>query len=481
MRRFFVKNLLFVIFINLLVKPVWILLIDRTVQNRVGHADYGTYQALLNLGMIFNIMLDFGLTYYNTRLVSGAPTKLRTLFPAMLSARLLLIVAYTIIMFAAAIILGYAERELLLLFGVIFIQAFASLMQFIRSNVSAIQKFKWEAFLSVTDRLLMIIICGVLLYTPQYAEDFKIEWFIGTQVLCYAIAVVIGYITLKKLTRASFTFTFEYKEVLKVIRQSLPYASLVFLMAVHMRVDTVLVERISGPESKTYAGLYAAAFRLLDVGNMFGLMFAGMLLPLFGRMLARKNDVQPVVRLCVNLLLPASVTVASVAVFYGEEIMNVLYADTTAMSGTVLAWLLSTFPAYCMMYIFSTLLTANENLQLLNKVAIAGVIINLTMNFLLIPQLKAEGAAIAAFTTQNILAVCYIAFASTKLNLPKDIKWISAHISFIIIAIITGFISIKVTTGISWLYGLGLLLLTAAIFIILFRFVSLRSVRRIFE
>ena len=46
----------------MLVKPAWVFLIDRTVQNRVGHAAYGTYQALFNLGVIFQIILDLKLS-----------------------------------------------------------------------------------------------------------------------------------------------------------------------------------------------------------------------------------------------------------------------------------------------------------------------------------------------------------------------------------------------------------------------------------
>ena len=88
MRRFFVKNILFVIAINVLVKPVWVLLIDRSVQNRVPGGEYGTYQALLNLSIIFQIVLDFGITSYNSRTIAQDPDKLPELFPSMLSARL---------------------------------------------------------------------------------------------------------------------------------------------------------------------------------------------------------------------------------------------------------------------------------------------------------------------------------------------------------------------------------------------------------
>ena len=272
MRRFFVKNLLFVIAINLLVKPLWVFLVDRTVQNRVGHAGYGTYQALVNLGLIFNIILDFGLTYYNTHIISGSPGKLRSLFPAMLSARLVLVIAYAVVVLVAGWAIGFTEGEMLLLGGIIAIQSLNSLMLFLRSNVSALHKFRLDALLSVTDRLLMIALCSVLLFWPGMPE-FKIEWFVLAQIACYAVAIVLALYIMRRMASVSFTPSLNIKEIGAIIKKSIPYATLVFLMAVHTRADTILIERMSGPDSKNFAGIYAAAYRLLDVGNMFGIMF----------------------------------------------------------------------------------------------------------------------------------------------------------------------------------------------------------------
>ena len=46
MQNRFIKNIIFLLFLNLLVKPFWILGIDREVQNLLGDASYGTDQAL---------------------------------------------------------------------------------------------------------------------------------------------------------------------------------------------------------------------------------------------------------------------------------------------------------------------------------------------------------------------------------------------------------------------------------------------------
>jgi O-antigen/teichoic acid export membrane protein len=440
----------------------------------VGHAGYGTYQALVNLGLIFNIILDFGLTYYNTHIISGAPGKLRTLFPAMLSARLVLGGVYAAIVLVAGWLLGFSSGEMLLLAGIVVIQSLNSLLLFLRSNISSLHKFRLDALLSVTDRLLMIGVCSVLLFWPSMPA-FQIEWFVIAQIACYALAIILASYFMRRIASVSFIPSFNTREVGGIVKKSIPYATLVFLMAVHMRADMILIERISGPDSKNFAGIYAAAYRLLDVGNMFGIMFSGMLLPIFGRLLSQKHDIQPIVRLSVNILLPVAFIATGAAVFFGTDIMQWLYTDMDEYSGRVFAWLMACFPAYCIMYIYSTLLTANGNLVLLNKVAIAGVVINLSLNFWLIPEHQALGAAQVAFVTQSTLAFLYIFFSGRKLQLDKGVKLVAAHIGYVLLLGAAGYGCAQLQ--LYWLYAMLLYALCGLVLIFLFRFVSVASVK----
>ena len=69
-RRVFVTNLALVLVLNLLVKPFYILGIDAAVQGRAGTEAYGGYAALLSLSFLLNILLDVGITNWNTRHVA---------------------------------------------------------------------------------------------------------------------------------------------------------------------------------------------------------------------------------------------------------------------------------------------------------------------------------------------------------------------------------------------------------------------------
>jgi O-antigen/teichoic acid export membrane protein len=477
MRRFFVKNILFILTINILVKTIWVFFIDRTVQNRVGHASYGTYAPLLSFSIIFAILLDFGLTNYNSRTISRQPDKLARLFPDMLSARVVLMLLYMLVAGTIGYVAGYRGWELLLLFGVLLIQTLNSLLLFIRSNVAALQRFKTDGILSISDRLILIFLCGFLLYYPTTAKNFKIEWFIGTQIISYFLACVIAFMVLGSIHKVQLRFSFHPKKILDIIKSTFPYALLIFLMSIYIRSDMNLVEWLCGSKGKDQAGIYAASYRLLDYCIQYAGMFATMLLPFFGRLLSQKQDVQPIIKLCVNMLLPVSFMIAVAAIFFGSDIMHVLYKDASGYDGVIFAWLMACFPCWCITYVYSTLLTANGNLRQLNKIAFAGVVLNIGLNLVLIPRYMALGAAITAFVTQVFVAFAFAFYAGNLLKLPINVKWILAHLGFFILILLAGFAatipSIHFMAALILFGGVCLLLM------FLFRFISVKNIRQL--
>lgn len=486
MRRFFVKNILFVIAVNVLVKPVWVLLIDRTVQNRVPAGEYGTYQALLSLSIIFQIILDFGITNYNSRTIAQEPGRLPELFPSMLSARLVLMLGYMLLACGWGWLLGYRGWELELLAGILVFQGLNALVAFIRSNISALHKFKTDAILSIADRLLMILICGFLLLYPATAGRFRIQWFVTTQIFCYLATAIAAYVVLVRIARVRLRFAFHGPTVLRIIRDTLPYALLIFQMSIYNRADAMMVERICR-DGKTQATIWASAFRLLDMVNMLGLMFATMLLPLYGRMLSQKQDVAGIVKLCMNMLMPLSFVVGVAGIFFSGDIMHLLYNGASGPGSAeyqiVFSWLIASFPSWCMMYVYSTLLTANGSLRILNIVAFAGVVINLSLNFWLIPSFSANGggaigAAITSFTTQTVLAFAFMIACTRMVNLPFNLKWVLALVSYLLATCaLAWFIHSYLHAG--WLVQLALLGVISVAGMFVFRFVSFGALKQL--
>ena len=473
MRRFFAKNLLFTLIVNVLVMPIWVIFIDRTVQNRVGEHSYGTYTPLLGLSLVFAVLLDLGITNFNTRSIAQNPQGLKEQFPAMFSARLVLVLIYMAVLAIAGIVSGYDRWEMSMLLGIGLIQVMLNTVLFLRSNVAALQKFKLDSVLSVSGRLLMIVVCGFLLIYPRTAHVFRIEWFVITQIICYSITAVIAYLALRRLQHVRLRFALNGAQLWSIIRNTFPYALLVFLMSIYTRFDVYLIKQLLGPDGPAQANVYYAAYRWLDVGNNFGLLFAGILLPLFGRMLIQKENVASIITLCVNILLPISLMIAVASYYWGSPIMHKLYHAATDSYGAVLFWVMTAFPAFCMMYVYSTLLTANGNLKLLNKIAFLGCVVSISLNLYMIPHYQALGAAITGGITQWTVALCYIYFACKTIKVPLPLRWALVHLCYVVLIIAMGWGITRLP--LSWLMQAVAFVIACGALMMLFRFISVKD------
>jgi len=448
-RRFFVTNLFIVLLLNLLVKPFWIFGIDRSVQNAVGSEEYGFYFALFNFTLILNILLDLGITNYNNRNIAQNNQLLNKHLSNVLSLKLLLFVFYTVVVFALALIVQYNQRQLYLIIFLVINQFFLSLILYLRSNLSALHLFKTDSVISVLDRLIMIILCSLMLWTNIFSKPFTIEKFVYAQTVSYVIAAAIAlWIVLKKAGKIYLHIDWQFFIVF--LKQSYPYALLILLMAFYNRIDGVMLERML-ENGKEQAGIYAQSFRILDAASMIAFLFSGLLLPMFSKMLKEKQDVYPLVQLSYKLIILPVIIFLIAAITYAPQIMNLLYHHSDNYSATVFRVLIIGLLATSTTYIYGTLLTANGNLKELNKMAFITMIINIVLNLILIPRFQALGSAFSSITAQ-LFAAFFQIYLSLKIFHFKINKKFLLQIMFIlIITVVTAyFVSLYLS---NWLMG----------------------------
>lgn len=400
MQRKFLSNLVFLLFLNLLVKPFWVFGIDRVVQNEVGAEAYGSYFALFNFALILNILLDLGISNFNNRNISQHQHLLGKYFPRIVVLRLLLAVAYFIICMLSAWAFNYSEAQLQMLALLCFNQFLLSFILFLRSNISGLHLFKIDSTISVLDRLLMIASCGWILWSSNRTQPFQIEWFVYLQTASFSITALAAFGVILKYGNG-FSFNWNLSILRVILKQSLPFALLILLMSIYGRIDSVLIERLL-PDGKTQAGIYAQAFRLLDASNMIAYLFAVLLLPMFSRMIKLKEDVVPLVRVSLKLILLPAFTLGIICLFQGKELMALMYDHHAEEAATILATLMFSLIPMAGVYVVGTLLTANGSLKQLNIIALITVAVNIIFNLILIPKHGAYGAAVSCIVTQSI-------------------------------------------------------------------------------
>lgn len=476
MKRKFITNLILLLFLNLLIKPIWIFGIDRTVQNTVGDESYGLYFALFNFSMLLNILLDVGITNYNNRNIAQHNFLLPKHLSNIIGLKVILALVYTLFSLGIAAIIGYNNIQFHLLFFLIFNQFLISFTLYLRSNISALHLFRIDSLISVLDRSIMLVICSVLLFTSWTKIRFSINWFVYAQTIAYGLTALITLaIVLSKSGRIKIRFQLSFFRVF--LRKSYPYALLILLMSFYNRIDSVMLERLlPHPIGKQQAGIYAQAFRLLDAVSMFGLLFAGLLLPIFAKMIKQKEHVGPMLKLSFTLLLVPALIIAISSAFYNTEIMAALYNSNIEHSSDVLGILMTGFIGIACTYIFGTLLTANGSMKQLNIMAFCGMLINVILNLILIPRFMAYGSAYASLSTQLFTGFAQLILAITIFKIKPQISFIARICFFSGAVVALGFLSKQIDT---WFYGYLTMLVGAAILAVLLRLFNLKDLYQI--
>ncbi len=473
MQKKFVSSLLLLLFLNVLVKPFWIFGIDLAVQNRVGATEYGLYAAIFSFSIIFNMLLDFGLTHYNNRTIAQSPEKVAQNFSKLTSLKLFLGLLYFAVSIGIGSFLGYTHQAFWLLLTLSSCQFLASMLLFLRSHLAGLHLFKSDAFLSVLDKILVIALCALLLFTSVLNRDFTVLDFALAQLISFVLAVVVGFVMVWQKAQG-FKFQFSVSEFFVTLKKSAPYALLILLMALYIRVDSVMLEQISGA---FYTGVYAQAYRLLDVVNQLGYLFAVLLLPMFSGMFARNENVKPLTQLSFGLIYSGAMAIACASFFVAEPFLDLLYTSHARLSASVFKWLMVSSLFFGSTYVFGTLLTARGNLKQLNMVALAGFLVNVVLNFILIPEYQAEGAAIATVITQftTALAQLLVSFKLLQFNFGRRywLQWLGFTICSLLASWVLSL------TSLPWvLFGI-LCMLVILLLALLFNMINTASLLRI--
>ena len=428
MRKKFITNLLFLLVLNFLIKPFYILGIDAEIINRVGAETYGLYFSLFNFSFLFNIFLDFGINNFNTKNIAQNEHLLSKYFSKIFSLKLLLVVGYVLLILCAGFLWGYSEYDLGLLFILALNQGLVAIILYLRSNLGGSQMFFKDSIISVLDRFLMIVICSILLWGNITNKPFEIEWFVYAQTISYGITLLMALFWVwKKSTYVKIKFNQLFS--MAIIRQSMPYALLILLMTFYYRSDSVMLEKMLD-DGRVQAGYYAQAYRFFEAGNMVAYLFSVLLLPIFSKMIKARESIVDLVDISFKIMFSGALILSVLCFQFGDEIMSWRYHDISSQSSALFSVLMFCFVCISSTYIFGTLLTANGDLKLLNVLAGVAVMVNIGLNLILIPKWQALGSAVASLITQIIVSITQIMVSKKRFDLRITFQWVIQFMVF---------------------------------------------------
>lgn len=411
-----------------MIKPFWIFGIDRVVQNVVGSEQYGFYFAVLSFSLLFNFLLDIGLTSYNNRKVAYDFQLNEDYARDVFWVKFLLALFYVLVVFLVAFFIGYTWEQMSLLFWVAMNQILTSFITFFRSFISGMQRFVVDSIFSVLDKALVIFFMGLFLWTNFIPIEISVYTFVYVQTFAMFLVFLAGfYFTYGRISLNLQHISFS--RISTYVKEGLPFALLALWMNLYTRIDAVMLERLL-PGGEYSAGVYAMVFRILDAFNMFAGLFGVILLPLLSRMIASRQDVREVLKSSTFILVSFAAYVWVMIALYPSQIIDLLYHHDVELASSFMPVLMGDFFFVALIYIYGSYLTAAGRLFWLNIVTFSALVLNVLLNALLIPSFDVMGAAVASLSTQGFSALMMVWLSGKYAQTFSYFRWLAVIVTF---------------------------------------------------
>ena len=176
-------------------------------------------------------------------------------------------------------------------------------------------------------------------------------------------------------------------------------------IVIYMKIDQIMLGQMVGDEA---VGIYSAAVRISEVWYFIPMMIVASVFPAILEA-KKRSEAQYYQRLqhLYDLMVWLSVAVALPMTFLSTPIVTLLFGESFSASGTVLA-----IHIWAAVFVFLGVASSKwflaENRQMLNFQRTAlGAVVNVILNFLLIPDFGPIGAAIATVVSYATAAFLF--------------------------------------------------------------------------
>ena len=257
-------------------------------------------------------------------------------------------------------------------------------------------------YVVISKNIAFIISCLLKIYF--ILKDYDVLFFAAANtidILLGAFFIIIIYKLTKKDIRK---WHFNYNIAKKLLIFSWPLAISSFLISAHMKIDQVMIGNML---DKSDVGIYSIAVRLAEFWYFIPMIIINSLIPYFIE-LREINPPKYKARLIqlYGLSFWIGIFAGIFFVLLGDQIISVLFGVTYI--GAYKALVINIWAGVFVAQAFARgIWVISENMQIYRIVSnLVALLLNLSLNFLLIPMLGITGAAISTLITR--FANCWL-------------------------------------------------------------------------
>jgi O-antigen/teichoic acid export membrane protein len=378
----------------------------------LGVSGFGQLSLVLALVGLAGNAGDFGLSQIAVRDMAADPDRRPEILGSLVTVRLLLSVALMALVVGVVLVMlpaGSARWMGVLVAMTIPLGALGAL----QAGAQARLRPEVMSYVTVGQSVVWLALVAGLAYfhasLAAYGAAFLLAG-LAQSALAWALVRPVTAVTWRP----------RWSVVRPLLRSALPLGLAGLCVTAYYKIDGVILFQLKGAEQ---TALYAAAYRFLDVLQLFPAAVVAILLPLLaslGRTGYTRRSERSVQAALVLLGLVAVPIVVGGSLLSGR-IVVLLYGNDFRGAAPLLAILLPAFLSICMGYVFTAILIAGRYMWPYVAVAIVAAVVNVAANLVLIPQFGAKGAAWITLATE--FSVMFSITLLARRRMPVALPW----------------------------------------------------------
>lgn len=416
--------------IGIIINKLCTLIFFAFAVRHIGPEGFGKFTFALSFTAIFMILGDLGLNILAIREVAKDRALISKYLGNILVLRIIISSIVVGIIFVIITLWNHPPDTTKIVYIISISVFFITLSEALRWAFKAFQKMEYEALVNVAQGIILLGLGLAILYLDQGLIGLAFAH-LSTSILIFCFSFLI---TVKKFATPKFKIDFKLCKFL--IKISLPLGFMMILFAIYINIDTVLLSWLKGD---TATGWYNAGYKLVLAIKFIPGVFALAILPVMSHFYKSSvESLEKVLRKSTQFMFLLALFIAILITILAYRIIPLIWGSgfsQSVISIQILIW--GGAFAFFTPIATHTLIAINKQ-KIPAYIYLAGLLINVILNLILIPKFSYVGASISVLLSEFVMAsfALFYIFQNLKFNpFPKQ------TLRILLVSLLTGILT----------------------------------------
>ncbi|WP_048190868.1 flippase [Methanobacterium sp. SMA-27] len=398
----------------------------------LGVENYGILAFALALTSVIGIFADFGLNILMTRELSKEKSLTNKYLNNIFTIKLLQISILLVFVIVIVKILGYPTQTAYILYLMMIFLIFTTFSNFFASIFQAYERLEYQSIASVLNNILMLIGIFILINYNYGIISFTILYaLVGGLILIYYLFILTKRFELP-IPKIKIDWDF-WKPTIKTAAQ---FGLMGVFVTIYIWIDSVMLFFMQGDQA---VGLYNAAYRIVLLLLFIPTVINAAIFPVMSKLYgSSKDSLKLIVEKYFKYMILIGVPLGVAITLLSNQIIILIFGQAFLASSPalqILVWAtVFTFGNAAFVQLFQS---TNKQL-LLTKITFMGMIINITLNFILIPKFSYIAASFNTLITEFTILALVLIMALRTGYITQRKKLLNETIKIVISSVIMG-------------------------------------------